>query len=198
MEVINGLHNGLRCSRGGAFRAGGGGEGGGLRSVVCDNEGGFGCGVLDGVAVEGDEVLCAARRCVVASRWAADLDPSVGGRRWGDGGLEAAVAGSRRPNHRSPQEYGEFQLQLRSCSGSEKTSGLTRRGRNRDARGGRWGDDGWPASQTRRSASEHGGLLGAGRRFGDVVESRDVADRNSARRVDGEVLDKAGDGRNAL
>ena len=46
---------------------------------------------------------------------------------------------------------------------------------SRDARGGQWGDDGWPASQTRSSASDHGGLLGAGRRF--VVESRDVADR---------------------
>ena len=38
------------------------------------------------------------------------------------------------------------------------------------------------------SAGDHGGFLGAGRRFGDVVESRYVSDRNVARRVDGEVL----------
>ena len=66
--------------------------------MVCDDEGGSGCGVLGGVAVEGDEVLCAVRRCVVAGRWAAGMDPRVGGRRWGDGGLEATVAGGRRPN----------------------------------------------------------------------------------------------------
>ena len=32
----------------------------------------------------------------VAGRWEADLEPRVGGRRWGDGGLEAEVAGGRR------------------------------------------------------------------------------------------------------
>ena len=57
--------------------------------MVCDDEE----GVLSEVAFEGDEVLCAARRCVVAGRWAAGLDPRVGGRCLGDGGLEAAVAG---------------------------------------------------------------------------------------------------------
>ena len=54
--------------------------------------------VFSEVAVESDEVLCTARRCVVAGRWAAGLDPRVGRRRWGDGGLEAAVAGGRWPN----------------------------------------------------------------------------------------------------
>ena len=49
-----------------------------------------------------------------------------------------------------------------------------------------------------RSSSDHGGFLGTGRRFVDVVGSRDVADRNAARRVDGEVLDKAGAGGNAM
>ena len=54
-------------SRGGASRAGG--EGGvGLGSVVCDDEEGSGWGVMDEVAVEGVEVLCTARRCVVAGR----------------------------------------------------------------------------------------------------------------------------------
>ena len=52
-------------SRGGVRRAGGGGGGGGLGSMVCDDEGGSGWGVLGGVAVECDEVLCAARRCCV-------------------------------------------------------------------------------------------------------------------------------------
>ena len=85
-------------SRGGACRAGGGGEGGGLGSVVCDDEGGSGWGVFGEVAVEGDEVLCAARRCVIAGRRAAGLDPRAGGRCWGDGGLEVAVAGGRRQN----------------------------------------------------------------------------------------------------
>ena len=86
MEVINGLDNGSG-SRGGARRAGRGGGGGGLGSMVCDGEEGSGWGVLGGFAVEGDEVLCAARRCVVAGRWATGLDPRVGERRWGDGGL---------------------------------------------------------------------------------------------------------------
>ena len=54
--------------------------------------------MVDEVAVEGGEVLCIARRCVVAGRWAAGLDPRVGGRRWGDVDLEAAVAEDRRPN----------------------------------------------------------------------------------------------------
>ena len=85
-------------------------------------------------------------------------------------------------------------MQRRSCSGSNNISGLTR---HEDARGGRWGDDGWPASQTGRSASDHEGFLGAGRRSGDVVESRDVADRNTARRVGGEVLDESGASGNA-
>ena len=66
--------------------------------MFCDDEGGCDCVVLGGVAVEGDEVLCAVQRCVVAGRWAAGLNPRVGGRRWGDGGLEAAVARIRRPN----------------------------------------------------------------------------------------------------
>ena len=66
--------------------------------MVCDDEGASGWGVLGGVAVEGNEVLCAARRCVVAGRRAVGLDPRVGGRRWGDRGLEAAVAGGRQPS----------------------------------------------------------------------------------------------------
>ena len=49
------------------------------------------------VAVEGDEMLCTARHCVVAGRWAARLDLRVGGRYWGDG-LEAAVTGGGRTN----------------------------------------------------------------------------------------------------
>ena len=61
--------------------------------MACDDEGESGWGVLGGVAFKGDEVLCSARRCIVAGRWAAGLDPTVGGRRLGDGGLEAAVAG---------------------------------------------------------------------------------------------------------
>ena len=65
--------------------------------MVCGDEGGPGWGVLGGVTVESDEVVCAARRCVVAGRCPAGLDPRVGGRRWGDGGLEPAVAGGRRP-----------------------------------------------------------------------------------------------------
>ena len=60
--------------------------------------------------------------------------------------------------------------------------------RNRDAHCGRWGDDGWPGSQARRSANGHCGFLGAGRRFDDGVESRDVTDGNAVRRVDGGVL----------
>ena len=92
-------------SRGGACRAEGGG-GGGLESVVCDEEGRSGWGVLDGVAVEGDEMLCAARRCVVAGRWAAGLDPRVYGRRRGDSGLNVAVAGGRRPNPWSAEVRG--------------------------------------------------------------------------------------------
>ena len=83
-------------SRGGACRAGGGSGGGGLGSVVCDDEGRSGSGVLVEIAVEGDEMLCAAQRCVVEGRWVVGLDPRVGGRRWGDGVLEAAVAGGRR------------------------------------------------------------------------------------------------------
>ena len=85
-------------SRGDACRAGGSGGGGGLGSVACDDEGGVGWEVLGEVTVEGDEVLSAARGCVVAGRWAAFLDPRVGGWRWGDGGLEVAVAGGRRQN----------------------------------------------------------------------------------------------------
>ena len=84
-------------SRGGACRAGGGGEGG-LESVVCDDEGGSGWAVLGEVVVEGDEVLCAARRCVIAGRREAGLGLRVRDRRWGDGGLKAAAAGGRRPN----------------------------------------------------------------------------------------------------
>ena len=84
-------------SRGGACRGRGGGGGGGLGSVVCDDEG-VRLEVLGEVEVEGNEVLCAARRCVVAGRWATALDPRVGGRRWGNSGLEAAVAWGRRPN----------------------------------------------------------------------------------------------------
>ena len=53
-------------------------------------------GPVDEVAVEGDEMLCTARRCVVACRWAAGLDLRVSGRRWGDG-LEAVVTGGRQP-----------------------------------------------------------------------------------------------------
>ena len=34
--------------------------------MVCDDHGGSGCGVLGEVAVESNELLCAARRCVVA------------------------------------------------------------------------------------------------------------------------------------
>ena len=79
-----------------------------------------------GSRVEGDEVLCAARRCVVAGHWPAGLGPRVGERRWGDGGLEAAVAGGRRLNFSSPREYGEFQLRRRSGFGSEKIPGLRR------------------------------------------------------------------------
>ena len=71
--------------------------------MVCYDEGGSGWGVLGGVAVEDDEVLRAARHCVVAGRWAAGLNPRVVGRRWGDRDLEAAVAGGRRP-----KVYGEF------------------------------------------------------------------------------------------
>ena len=66
-------------SRGGARRAEGSGGGGGLGSMVCDDEGGSGWGVLGGVAVEVDGGLCAPRRCVVAGRWAAGLDPRVDG-----------------------------------------------------------------------------------------------------------------------
>ena len=73
----------------------------GLGSVVCDDGEGSGWRVVDEVAVEGDEVLCTARRCVVAGRWATGLDPRVGDRRWGDVGLEAAAAGDRRPNPQS-------------------------------------------------------------------------------------------------
>ena len=69
-------------SRGDACRAGGGGGGGGdLESVVCDGARSSGWGLLGEVAVEGDEALRATRRCVVAGRWAAGLDPGVGGRR---------------------------------------------------------------------------------------------------------------------
>ena len=50
--------------------------------MACDDEGGVGWEVLGEVTVEGDEVLSAARGCVVAGRWAAFLDPRVGGRRW--------------------------------------------------------------------------------------------------------------------
>ena len=77
--------------RRGACGAGGGG-GGSLESVVYDDEGGSGWGVPVEVAVEGHELLC------VASRWAAGFEPRVDGRRCGDGGLDVAVAGRRRPN----------------------------------------------------------------------------------------------------
>ena len=39
-----------------------------LGSVVRDDEEGSGWGVVDKVTVEGHEVLCTARRCVVAGR----------------------------------------------------------------------------------------------------------------------------------
>ena len=65
-------------SRGSARRAGGGGVGGGFGSMVGDDEGRFGRGVLGGVAVEGDGVSCAARCCVLAGRWAAGLNSRVG------------------------------------------------------------------------------------------------------------------------
>ena len=83
-------------SRGGACRARGGGEKAlSLWSAIM-TRGPVG-GVLSKVADEGDEVLCTARHCVVAGRWAAGLDLRVGGRCWRDG-LEAAVTGGRRPN----------------------------------------------------------------------------------------------------
>ena len=66
--------------------------------MVGDDEGRVGWGVLGGVAIESDGVLCAAQCCVLAGRWAAGLNLRVGGRRWGDEGPEAAVAGGRRPN----------------------------------------------------------------------------------------------------
>ena len=66
--------------------------------MVCDDEGESGWGVLGGVAVHVDALLCAERGCVIAGRWAAGLDPRLSGQRWGDGRLEAAVAGGRRPN----------------------------------------------------------------------------------------------------
>ena len=84
-------------SRGGASKAGGGG-GVGLGSVVCDDERGSDWGVVEEVAGGGDEVLSTARRCLVAGRWVAGLDPRVGARRWGDVDLEAATSGERRPN----------------------------------------------------------------------------------------------------
>ena len=123
-------------SRGGTYRAGGCGAGG-LESAVCDDEGGSGWGVLSEAAVEGDEVLCAARRCVVAGRWAAGLDTRVGGRRWGDGGLEVAVAGADG-QIRSPQEYGGVPLQRRSGSGPEMIPGLTRHEERSKPRRPRW------------------------------------------------------------
>ena len=70
----------------------------GLGSLVCDDEGASGWGVVDEVVGGSDEVLCNARRCLVAGRWVAALDPRVGDRRGGDVGLEAAAAGGRRPN----------------------------------------------------------------------------------------------------
>ena len=54
--------------------------------------------MVDEFAVEGDKVLCAARRFVVSGRWAAGSDPRVGDRRWGDVGLKAEVAGDLRQN----------------------------------------------------------------------------------------------------
>ena len=70
----------------------------GLGSVVCDDEGGSGWQVVDEFAVEGDKVLCTARRFVVSGHWAAGSDPRVGDRRWGDVGLKAEVAGDLRQN----------------------------------------------------------------------------------------------------
>ena len=150
-----------------------------------------GGGVLIEFAVEDDEVLGAARRCVVTGRWAAGLDLRVGRRCWGDD-LEAAVPGGRRPKIRSSQEYGKFQLQLRSGSGSEKVSGLTRHEERSKPRRPMWtmGRRRVACKPNREVRQYHGGLLGAGRRFGDVVESRDVAYRSDATRVDGNVLDK--------
>ena len=75
----------------GACGAGGGG-GGSLESVVRDDEGVTGWGVLVEVAVGGHEVLC------VASRWAAGFEPRVDGRHCGDSGLDVAVAEGRRTN----------------------------------------------------------------------------------------------------
>ena len=140
MEVIKDSTIGSG-SRGGASRAGAGG-GEGLGSVVCDGEEVSGWGVVEEVAVEGDEVLCTAwlcvaRLCVVAGRWAAGLDPRVCDRRWGDVGLQAAVAEDRRPI-RSPQEYAEFQLQRRSGSRFVKISGLRRYEERPKPRRPRW------------------------------------------------------------
>ena len=58
-------------------------RGRGLESMICDDEEGSDWGVLSEVTVEGDEVRCAARRCVVAGHWAAVLNPRVGGQRLG-------------------------------------------------------------------------------------------------------------------
>ena len=70
-----------------------------LGSVACDDGEGSGWGVVDDVVVEGDEMMCTARRCVVAGGWAAGLDPNVGGERRGDDGLGSG--GSRRPTAKS-------------------------------------------------------------------------------------------------
>ena len=46
----------------------------------------------------GDDMMCTARCCALVGGWTAGLDPRVGDQRRGDDGLEAAVAGDRRPN----------------------------------------------------------------------------------------------------
>ena len=45
-------------------------------------------------------------------------------------------------------------------------------------------------SPTGKRAGDHGGFLGAGRRFGVVMKSGHVVDTNPARRVDREILGK--------
>ena len=54
------------------------------------------------------------------------------------------------------------------------------------ANGKRWGDDGWPESQAKRSASVHGAIRGFGERPGGVVVCRNRPDEgDEGREVSG-------------